>query len=48
VPTLKDGDFVINESLAIMSYLDRKISRAAALRQNSRGSGLDLAGDLRM
>jgi len=24
VPTLKDGDFVINESLAIMSYLDRK------------------------
>ena len=24
VPTLKDGDFVIYESLAIMSYLDRK------------------------
>ena len=24
VPTLKDGDFVVYESLAIMSYLDRK------------------------
>jgi glutathione S-transferase len=24
VPTLKDGDYVVNESLAIMSYLDRK------------------------
>src|SRR4030095_3548223 len=24
VPTLKDGDFVINESIAIMAYLDRK------------------------
>jgi glutathione S-transferase len=24
VPTLKDGDYVLNESLAIMSYLDRK------------------------
>jgi glutathione S-transferase len=24
VPTLKDGDFVLNESLAIMAYLDKK------------------------
>ena len=43
VPTLKDGDYVLYESLAIMSYLDRQISNSAALRTHCGGNWIDLA-----
>ena len=40
VPTLKDGDFVINESLAIMSYLDRKYPEPPLFGKTPEETGL--------
>lgn len=40
VPTLKDGDFVINESLAIMAYLDRKYAEPALFGRTAEECGL--------
>jgi len=40
VPTLKDGEFVIYESLAIMSYLDRKYPTPALFGATAEETGL--------
>jgi glutathione S-transferase len=40
VPTLKDGDFVIYESLAIMSYLDRKYPDPPLFGKTAEEAGL--------
>ena len=40
VPTLKDGDFVLYESLAIMSYLDRKYPDPALFGKTPEETGL--------
>ncbi len=40
VPTLKDGDFVIYESLAIMAYLDRKYPEPALFGKTAEETGL--------
>jgi glutathione S-transferase len=40
VPTLKDGDFVIYESLAIMSYLDRKYPEPPLFGKTPEETGL--------
>jgi glutathione S-transferase len=40
VPTLKDGDFVIYESLAIMSYLDRKYPDPPLFGRTAEETGL--------
>ena len=40
VPTLKDGDFVIHESLAIMSYLDRKYPNPPLFGKTPEETGL--------
>lgn len=40
VPTLKDGDFVVYESLAIMAYLDRKFPEPALFGKTAEQTGL--------
>jgi glutathione S-transferase len=40
VPTLKDGDFVVYESLAIMSYLDRKYPKPPLFGETAEETGL--------
>jgi len=40
VPTLKDGDYVVNESLAIMSYLDRKYPEPQLFGKTPEETGL--------
>ncbi len=40
VPTLKDGDFVVYESLAMMSYLDRKYPAPPLFGTTAEESGL--------
>jgi glutathione S-transferase len=40
VPTLKDGDYVLDESLAIMSYLDRKYPKPALFGETAEETGL--------
>lgn len=40
VPTLKDGDFVVYESLAIMSYLDRKYPEPPLFGRSAEQAGL--------
>ena len=40
VPTLKDGDFVVYESLAIMSYLDRKYPHPPLFGKTPEETGL--------
>jgi glutathione S-transferase len=40
VPTLKDGDFVVYESLAIMNYLDRKYPNPPLFGKTAEEAGL--------
>ena len=40
VPTLKDGDFVVYESLAIMAYLDRKYPQPPLFGKTAEEAGL--------
>ncbi len=48
VPVLKDGDYVVFESLACLLYLDRKYPELPALRHVGRGGRDDHARDLRV
>ena len=48
LPVLRDDDYVVFESLAILYYLDQKYPRAADLRAQPGGGRRDHAGDLRV
>jgi glutathione S-transferase len=39
VPTIRDGDFVLWESLAILAYLDRKVPEPPLFGRTSEGTG---------
>ena len=48
VPVLKDGDYVVFESVAVLYYLDVKYPAGADLRIEPRGSRRHHARDLRI
>ena len=48
VPTLKDGDFAVYESIAIMAYLDRKYPEPPLFGKTRRGNRFNLADDIGM
>ena len=48
VPVLKDGDFVVFESLACLLYLDRKYPEPPLFGRTPEEAALDHAGDLRV
>ena len=48
LPVLRDNDYVVFESLAILYYLDQQIPRSADIRPQRRGSRRDHARDLRV
>ena len=48
LPVLRDNDYVVFESLAILYYLDQKYPRSADLRPQRRGGRRDHARDLRV
>ena len=48
VPVLRDGDYVVFESLACLAYLDRKYPEPPLFGRSAEDAGDDHAGDLRV